>query len=118
MLLARYLTKTLISAIVLVAVSEIAKRKPLFGGLIASLPLTSLLAFIWLYRETHDTDAICNLANGILWMILPSLVLFLLLPALLKRHVPFYAALGLASAGTLAAYALMSFLLKKLGVFQ
>lgn len=115
-MIARYLTKTLISALVLVAVSEVAKRKPLFGGLIASLPITSLLAFIWLYRETQDTKAVCDLANGILWMILPSLALFILLPALLKRHIPFYAALSLASMGTIVAYAFTMFLLKKLGI--
>ncbi len=68
-----------------VAISEAAKRSTLLGGILASLPLTSLLAFIWLYGETGDTGKIANLSVSIFWYVLPSLVLFVALPILLAR---------------------------------
>lgn len=76
------LVKVLLSALVLVAVSEASKRSTLVGGLLASLPLTSILAFIWLYRDTRDPQAISALSMSIFGLVIPSLVLFLALPFL------------------------------------
>ena len=76
--------KVLLSAIVIVAVSEAAKRSTFIGALIASLPLTSLLAFVWLYAETGDIAKISTLSTEIFWLVIPSLVLFLLLPLFIK----------------------------------
>ncbi len=108
--------KFTLSAAVLVAVSEIAKRSSLLGGLLASLPLTSLLAFIWLWQDTRDATKVAALSTSILWLVLPSLVLFLALPILLKRGVQFYPALGLAVVAMLACYGVMLAVLGKLGV--
>ena len=72
------------------------------------MPLTSLLAFIWLYRDTHDSTKIAALSTSIFWLVLPSLVLFLALPALLRRGFHFPSALALATAAMLAAYGAMS----------
>ena len=96
--------KVLISALVIVAVSEIAKRSTLFGALVASLPLTSILALVWLYQDTKDTTRVATLSSEILWLVVPSLLLFVLLPILLKRGVNFYPALGIAAACTAVAY--------------
>lgn len=105
-----------LSAAVIVAVSEIAKRSSLLGGLLASLPLTSLLAFVWLWQDTRDAQKVAALSNSILWLVLPSLVLFLVLPVLLKRGVHFYPALGTAVAAMLVAYGAMVFTLGKFGI--
>ena len=105
-----------LSAAILVAVSEIAKRSSLLGGLLASLPLTSLLAFIWLWQDTRDDAKVAALSTNILWLVLPSLVLFVVLPALLKRGIHFYPALGLAVAAMLASYGVMLALLGKFGI--
>jgi len=105
-----------ISAAVLVAVSEISKRSSLMGGLLASLPLTSLLAMIWLWRDTHDAAKISALSASIFWLVLPSLVLFIALPVLLKRGVPFWPALGISAVAMLSAYGAMVFAFDKLGV--
>jgi hypothetical protein len=110
------LIKVLISALIIVAVSEVAKRSSFIGGLVASLPLVSVLAMIWLYRETHDAAKLAALSTSIFWLALPSLVLFLLLPVLLKRHVQFYAALGLSLLAMFAAYGLLVVALNKSGV--
>ena len=58
--------KTLITAIVVVTVTEIAKRSSLLAGLLASIPLTSFLAFIWLYWEKRDSQMVIDLSNSIL----------------------------------------------------
>ncbi|MBL9171341.1 MAG: DUF3147 family protein [Verrucomicrobiales bacterium] len=105
-----------LSAAVIVAVSEFAKRSSLLGGLLASLPLTSLLAFVWLWQDTRDAQKVAALSSSILWLVLPSLVLFLVLPALLKRGVHFYPALGAAVAVMLVSYGAMVFTLGKFGV--
>ncbi len=105
-----------ISAAVLVTVSELSKRSSFAGGLLASLPLTSLLAIIWLWRDTHDSGKIAALSTSIFWLVLPSLVLFILLPLLLKRGVAFGQALGISIAATLACYGSVVFGLAKLGI--
>ncbi len=110
------LLKLGISAAIIVAVSEIAKRSSLLGGLLLSLPLTSLLAFLWLYYDTHDPAKVSALATSTFWLVLPSLVWFLALPWLLTRHVPFYSALLLASLAMLAAYGAMLLIAPRLGI--
>ena len=79
--------KVLLTAVLVVAISEAAKRSTLLGGILASLPLTSLLAFIWLYGESGDTGKIASLSVSIFWYVLPSLVLFIALSDVARpRH--------------------------------
>ena len=68
--------KTLISALVIVAVSEIAKKYTWAAAVIVSIPLTSLLAFIWLYFDTKDTQKVIDLSLSTIVMTLPSIVFF------------------------------------------
>ena len=99
-----YIIKTLLSAVIIVVISEVAKRSSLFGGLIASLPLTSLLAVLWLYIETKDTAKIIQLTEDIFWLVIPSLALFISLPLLLKKGINFYISLFLSISITIAFY--------------
>lgn len=108
------LIKIGLSAVIVATVAEVAKRSTVFGAVVASLPLTSLLAMIWLYQDTRDAARVAALSGDIFWLVLPSLVLFVVLPLLLKRGVGFYPALGLASGATVVAYVLVSALLLKL----
>lgn len=85
--------KTMVSAIMIVSISTISKRLPTLGALIASLPLVSILAMVWLYQETKDVTKVIDLSNAIFWMVIPSLVFFLVLPVLLRKHVNFHLAL-------------------------
>jgi cobalamin synthase len=96
-----------ISAGLIVGVSEIAKRSTLWGAVLASIPLVSVLAMIWLYAETRDAARVAALSTDIFWLVLPSLALFLVLPLLLRAGWPFWPALATAVAATVAAYALM-----------
>jgi hypothetical protein len=108
--------KAAISGVIVALVSEVARRYPGWGGLIASLPLTSLLAMIWLWRDTGDSLRIAELSSSIFWFILPSLPLLLVLPALLRSGMAFWVALAIVVAGTLALYSLMFWAGPRLGL--
>ncbi len=111
-----YLIKVLISALLIVAITEISKRDSLAAALLASIPFVSVLAMVWLYIDTKDVKQIAELSSGIFWLVLPSLVLFISLPILLKQGVHFYLSLGLASALTVLCYLLMLQALKRFGI--
>lgn len=107
--------KVILSALIIVAVSEISRRSTLLGGLLASLPLTSLLAFTWLYVDTRSAEQVAALSNSIFWLVLPSLTFFIVFPLLLRR-IDFAWAM-LASVGVmLASYYAMLFILGHLGI--
>lgn len=112
----QYGIKVLITAVMVVAISEVGKRSSTLGAIIASLPLTSLLAFVWLYGETGDTAKIAALSRDIFWYVLPSLVLFVVLPVMLWRGFGFWISLAAAIALTFAAYVLMTKVLARFGV--
>lgn len=103
--MAYYLIKLFLSAGIIVVVSEVSKRSGTLGGLIASLPLTSLLAIVWLYVDTRDVGKVARLGMDIFWLVLPSLVFFILLPFLLHRGLQFWLALALSAGATAGAYA-------------
>ena len=96
------------SAALIVAISEIAKRYSFAAALLASLPLTSLLAFIWLYLDTKDTAKIATLSHDIAWLVLPSLAFFIVLPLGIKYGMHFWPSLALACIATMLAYGAMS----------
>lgn len=111
-----YALKVIISALLIVAISEIAKRSTGFAALVASLPLTSLLAFVWLHMEASPPERIAELSTQIFWLVLPSLLLFLLLPLLLKHGLSFWVSLGLSVAATAGCYLALLPLLRRMGV--
>jgi hypothetical protein len=111
-----YALKVLVSALLIVAISEIAKRSTAFAALIASLPLTSLLAFVWLRVEGATPVQIAQLSSQIFWLVLPSLVLFLVLPVLLRHGVEFWLSFTVAIAATVGAYFALLPLLRRMGV--
>ncbi|MGV3527180.1 MAG: DUF3147 family protein [Candidatus Sericytochromatia bacterium] len=80
-----YLVKLVISAGMIVLVSEVSKKYAGLGGLLASLPLTSLLGLFWIYFDTGDLARISQHSTSVFWYVLPSLPMFLLLPWLLKK---------------------------------
>ena len=108
--------KAALSGLIAAAVSEIARRTPGWGGLVASLPLTSLMALMWTWRDTGDLTKVAGLASGAMWFILPSLPLFLIIPALLRAGTGFWAALGIGCAITLALYAVFFWAAPRVGI--
>lgn len=111
-----YLVKLMLSAGIIVVVSEVAKVNAGLGALIKSLPLISIIAMIWLYTDTHDTGRIAELSTGTFWLVLPTLPMFLVLPALLKSGMGFYASLGISIAVMLACYVVAIPVLARFGI--
>lgn len=108
--------KAAISGAIVAAVSEIARRYPGWGGLVASLPLTSLLAMIWLYRDSGEAERVAELSVSTIWFFIPSLPLFIVLPWLIRSGVGFWAAVGVVVVMTLALYAAMFWAAPRLGL--
>lgn len=115
-LMAYLILKALLSGIIVAIVSEVAKRYPGMGGLIASLPLVSVLGMIWLWRDTGDAARMAAHAEATFWYVLPSLPMFLVIPVLLRQGVGFWAALAAGCALTMALYALMIWVGPRLGL--
>ena len=110
-----FLAKLAISATLIVLISEAAKHASWLGGLLASLPLVSFLAIIWLYVDTNDTKKVAELSTSIFWLVLPSLTFFLALPLLLK-HWAFVPSLSAATLIMFASYGLMVLVLRHFDV--
>ena len=105
-----YIIKTLLTALIIVVVSEIAKKSSLLGAIIISIPLTSLLAFIWLYWDTKDAQKIIDLSYNTIIMVIPSFVFFIILPLMLKLKQSFSISLFTAILSTSIAYYIFVFL--------
>jgi glycopeptide antibiotics resistance protein len=100
------IAKALLSGVIIMAASEAAKRSPTYGALLVSLPLISILAMVWLWRDTEGT----------FWLVLPTLPMFLFLPAMLRNGYAFWTALAASCALTVALYLVAVWLLPKLGI--
>ncbi|MDO8453365.1 MAG: DUF3147 family protein [Sulfurimonas sp.] len=111
-----FITKVFLSALIIVAIAEISKRNSFIGAILASLPLISIIAMIWIYAETRDIEKISQLSTSIFWLVIPSLALFITLPILLNRGMNFYFSLGVSAFLTIMAYFVMIVILLKIGV--
>ncbi len=108
--------KALLSGLIIAIVSEVAKRSPGLGALIASLPLISILAMIWLWRDTSDIARIATHSEATFWLVLPTLPMFLVLPWLLRQGTTFWSALGVSCLLTFALYLITLWLLPRFGI--
>lgn len=111
-----FLFKAGLSGLLAAAIAEIARRYPGWGGLVASLPLTSLMAMIWLWRDTGDPTRIADLSVSIIAFVAASLPMFIALPILLRNGFSFWASMALAVVLALATYALMFWAGPRLGL--
>ena len=110
------LLKALLSGLVIAVASEVARRSTLLGAILISLPLTSILALAWLYRDTRDTGQVASLSWSILWVIVPSLVFFVALPIGIRAGMTFAVAIVAACVATALAYALWVGAARALGI--
>lgn len=109
------ITKYLVTAAVVVLISEVAKRSDKLGGLIAALPMVTILALIWLYVENQSTEKIANHAWYTFWYVVPTLPMFLAFPWLLPR-IGFWLTLAISVVITVVCFALFALLVKRFGI--
>ena len=107
--------KTIITVIIIVAISEIARRSSFIAGILASIPLTSALAITWLYFDTKEVEPVVDLTNSILLLIPPSLTFFVVLPLALKK-LDFIYSIFISIIVTVLVYWLYIALLSRLGI--
>jgi len=79
------ITKYLVTAGVVIVVTEVAKRSDRLGGLLAALPLVTILALIWLHLENQPVEKVANHAWYTFWYVVPTLPMFLVFPWILPR---------------------------------
>ena len=111
-----YITKIAITTILIVLISEIAKRSSFIGAILASIPLVSVLAMLWLYIDTKDVSKVSALSSSVFWLVLPSLTLFIALPLLLKNGFVFYVSMSVSLGLTVFSYWLMILVLGHFGI--
>jgi len=109
------ITKYLITAAVVVLVSETAKRSDRFGGLIAALPMITLLTLVWLHVENQPAAKLANHAWYTFWYVVPTLPMFLAFPWLLQR-LGFWWALGSCALITIACFAAFALVVRRFGI--
>jgi hypothetical protein len=108
--------KAALSGLIVAAVSTIAKRYPGFGALVASLPLVSVLGMIWLWHDKPDAENMAAHASATFWFVLPSLPMFLLIPAMLRAGIPFWVTLVAGCALTVILYLAMTWIGPRFGL--
>lgn len=105
-----------LSGIIIAIVSEVAKRYPGFGALIASLPLVSVLGMVWLWRDKPDVPNMASHVEATFWFVLPSLPMFPLMAYLLRHGTPFWLSLVVGCGVTIALYLAMVAIAPRLGL--
>jgi hypothetical protein len=110
------IAKAAISGVLIAVASQLARRFPGFGALIASLPLVSVLGMMWLWHDKPDAENMAAHALATFWYVIPSLPMFLLIPALLRRGTPFWMALAAGCVLTAVLYSAMTWLAPRIGL--
>src|ERR1700683_689668 len=105
-----------ISGVLVALVALVARRFPSWGGLVASIPLVSTLALIWLWSDDRDSAKIAAYSESAFWFVLPSLPMFLIIPALMKRGLGFWPTLAAGCVTTMVLYAAMVWLAPRVGL--
>jgi len=109
------ITKYLLTAGMVVFISEVAKRSDKLGGFIAALPLMTLLTLVWLYIENQSEEKIANHAYYTFWYVIPTLPMFLLFPYLLPR-LGFWITMGACVVATVICFGLFALFMKNFGI--
>jgi len=105
--------KILLTALVIFAVAQLSQRDTLLAAVLASIPLVSVLAMMWMNQDGATSEEIIMFSRDIVWLVLPSLLLFIVMPELIERGWNFYPALGGGLCATVIGYFLMIELMKK-----
>jgi len=111
-----YTVKLIVTAVLIVLISEIAKRSSLLGAMLAAIPLVSILAMTWMYIDTNSSVKAVEFSKSIVWLIAPSMTLFLAFPFFVKKGFGFYLSMGISILLTIMAYYSVIFMLNKWGV--
>jgi hypothetical protein len=111
-----FIAKATFAGLMVALIATVARRHPGWGGLLASLPLVSVFSMILLYGETRDPESVARLSLAAFWFFLPSVPMFLIVPAMLRSGVSFGVTMIVACATTILLYAGMNWLAPRVGI--
>lgn len=110
------LVKTAVSGLIIALASTLAKKYPLWGAVLVSIPITSLLTALWLHIETGDNQKIAAFLGNVFWAHLPTLVFFIITPYLLRAGHGFWLALVVGLAATTVTFFVYARILREFGI--
>jgi hypothetical protein len=116
MLSSNFVLKILTSAIMVALIAEIGRRSTMAAAVLASLHVTTVLALVWVYLDTRDTERVAVIAANSFWLIIASLAFFIAFPVLLRQGLNFFIALAVAAAITIIIYFLTLYGLRLFGI--
>jgi hypothetical protein len=105
--------KIILTAIIIVGVAQLSQKDTLLAAVLASIPLVSVLAMMWMNQDGASNEDIVNFSKDIVWLVIPSLLLFIVMPELIERGWNFYPALGGGLCATVIGYFLMIEIMEK-----
>jgi hypothetical protein len=108
--------RAILSGLIVAAIAIIARKNPTAGGLLASIPLVSTLGMIWLWHDTRDPKLVADYVGSTFWYFLPSMPMFLLIPALLRAGHGFWVALAAGCTLTFVLYLITVFIAARFGI--
>ncbi|UNC90984.1 DUF3147 family protein [Candidatus Contubernalis alkaliaceticus] len=111
-----FLLKTVVSALLIALVSEVSKKSTAFGAILISLPITSMIAMTWLFVETNDSGKVLQFSNLIIWIVIPSIIFFIVMSFLLRYNCNFYLAMAVSSVVMICSYCLYVKIIKYVGI--
>lgn len=114
--MAYYITKLIITSLLIVLISEISKRSSLAGALLAAIPLVSILAMTWMYIDTDSSKSAVEFSQRIVWLIAPSMTLFIVFPFLIQKGVGFFISMTISILLTVVAYYSVIYIVGKFGI--
>nr|WP_321238252.1 DUF3147 family protein [uncultured Tolumonas sp.] len=109
------ISKYLITAGMVVLISELAKKSDRIGALVASLPLITILTLVWLFIEGQPESKISNHAYYTFWYVIPTLPMFILFPYFMSRF-GFIMTLVISILLTAVMFILFAALVKRFGI--
>ena len=110
------IAKAVISGFLIAVASEVARRWPGWGALIVSLPLVSILAMLWLWRDTHDPVRMATHVEATFWFVIATLPMFVLIPWMLRHGYAFWTSLIAGCALTILLYFGMTWIGSRFGL--
>jgi len=111
-----FAVRVIISGVLVALIALIGRRWPGIGGIIASVPLVSTLGMIWLWHDTQDRELVVSYATAAFWYFLPTIPMFMLIPALLRNGTGFWLSLAAGLGLTILLYLLTAALLARFDV--
>jgi hypothetical protein len=111
-----FVVRAILSGMIVAAITLIARKSPTAGGLLASIPLVSTLGMVWLWHDTRDPKLVADYVGSAFWYFLPSMPMFLLIPAMLRAGHGFGATLAAGCALTFVLYLLTVMIAARFGI--